>query len=595
MSILLLWLGVSSQLLAQSQLVFTEIMYNPAESGSDSTEYVEIFNNGDAAIVLTDYYISSGFVYTFPEVTIPAQGYFVLSSDSLAMVNTYGFEGSYEWSTGTLLNGGESLALKDSDGNLLDSLKYDDTAAWPDEADQGGSSLILCDPNSDNILPENWSFSTLSAGIIVNEFEVFGSPGAIDPACICESYSDIEIEACDAYSSPSGIYIWIETGIYYDTIPNVAECDSIITIDLTISESKIYTDVRLSCVPLEWIDGITYTESNNTAFVNLMTTEGCDSMVSLDLIISDEINVIDHINACGPYTWIDGIEYTENNSTSTQTYTSVDGCDSIVRLNLVINNPTESISIYEVCEIFEWIDGNTYTESNNSATFTIENVAGCDSIINLDLTILKTSEYIDVQETCESFEWIDGNTYSESNNTATFTIENTAGCDSIISLDLTINTVNVSVILEGASITAILSGATYQWVNCDNNYYFIEGENEQSFTPITNANYAVVITENNCRDTSECVNITGIGIEERTGTMDVQIYPNPASDKINITLNKIMDAEVSVCNIAGKAFIKYTLEGKSNFDLSISNLEAGVYFVKIQSKDGLKIKKLIKQ
>lgn len=697
MSILLLWLGVSSVLLAQNQLVFTEIMYNPAESGSDSTEYVEIFNNGDAAIVLTDYYISSGFVYTFPEITLAAQEFIVLCRDSIAMVQTYGFEDAYEWISGTLVNGGESLALKDASGNLLDSLKYDDTAAWPNEADQGGSSLILCDPNSDNMLPENWSFSTLSAGITVNELEVFGSPGSFDPACLCETYSEIEIEACDAYNSPSGNYTWIETGIYNDTIQNVVECDSIITIDLTINESKTYTDVRLSCIPVEWIDGITYSESNNTAFVNLMTTEGCDSLITLDLIISDEINVIDYINVCDSYTWIDDIEYTESNSTASQTYTNVDGCDSIVSLNLVINNPTESIAVHETCGVFDWIDGITYTESNNTATFTIENVAGCDSIISLDLTILEASTYTDVQEFCETFEWIDGITYTESNNIASVTLENAAGCDSIIYLDLTIFETSVSIDVKNACVsyewidgniytesnnTAIFTlenavgcdsiiildltihetyeqrdehtacvsfdwidgitytednntasytfesiwgcdsivnldltiisvdtsisvtngnliianatNATFAWIDCQDGHIIFDDPSMSQFMPNYNGPFAVIVTQNGCSDTSECVIILGIGIEERNGTMDVQIYPNPASEKINITLNKSIDAEVSVCNLAGKALIRYTLKGKSNFDLSISNLESGVYFIKILSKEGLIIEKLIK-
>lgn len=746
---LLLWIGLSAQIFAQSNLVFTEIMYNPAESGTDSTEYVEIFNNGDASIALNEYYISNGFVFIFPEISIPAQGFIVLCNDSMAMVNTYGYEGAYEWTSGGLSNGGEPIALKDADGNLMDSLRYDDNAAWPNGADQGGSSLVLCDPNSDNILPENWTVSTLSAGIMVNEIDVKGSPGATDPGCSCESYSEIEIAACDAYQSPSGNYIWMETGLYQDTILNEAECDSIMTLDLTINESKAYTDIRASCVPFEWIDGITYTESNNTAFVNLVTVEGCDSLVTLDLIISENINVIDDISACGPYTWLDGIEYTENNSTATQIYTTVDDCDSIVTLNLVISSASESTHMistcesYEwidgntynesnnmatftienaagcdsvitldliileaseatdtqvACETYEWIDGNTYTESNNMATFTIENAEGCDSVITLDLTILDASEYIDVQEACGTFDWIDGNTYAESNNTASFSLENTEGCDSIIYLDLTIFETSASIdvinscesfewidgnvyaesnstatftleneqgcdsiiildltihetyvekddhiacvsfdwidgvtytednntasytfesiwgcdsilnldltiisvdtsisVTDGNLIIANATNATFAWIDCQDGHIIVDDPSMSQFMPDYNGHFAVIVTQNECSDTSECVMIQGIGIEERTGTMDVQIFPNPATDKISISLEKVMDVDISICNLEGKEIITYPIKGKSNFEFSIMDLEAGVYFVKILSKEGFKIEKLIKQ
>ena len=86
---------------------------------------------------------------------------------------------------------------------------------------------------------------------------------------------------------------------------------------------------------------------------------------------------------------------------------------------------------------YTWIDGNTYTSSNNTATHILTNAAGCDSIITLNLTILNTSG-VDIQSHCDSYTWIDGNTYTSSNNTATVTLVNDAGCDSVVTLDLTI-------------------------------------------------------------------------------------------------------------------------------------------------------------
>jgi len=85
------------------------------------------------------------------------------------------------------------------------------------------------------------------------------------------------------------------------------------------------------------------------------------------------------------------------------------------------------------------LDGNTYNASNNSATFIIDNAAGCDSIVTLNLTITSPTNAIDMQTACVSYTWIDGNTYTTSNNTAIYIIDNAAGCDSIVTLNLTIN------------------------------------------------------------------------------------------------------------------------------------------------------------
>ena len=92
------------------------------------------------------------------------------------------------------------------------------------------------------------------------------------------------------------------------------------------------------------------------------------------------------------------------------------------------------------CNSYTWIDGNTYTTSNNTATWTLTNAAGCDSVITLELTISIVVNGTDVQSSCGPYTWIDGNTYSGSNNTATYTYPGGSvnGCDSVVTLDLTV-------------------------------------------------------------------------------------------------------------------------------------------------------------
>ena len=120
----------------------------------------------------------------------------------------------------------------------------------------------------------------------------------------------------------------------------------------------------------------------------------------------------------------------------------------------------------------------------------------------------------DIISACNSYTWIDGNTYNTSNNTATYITTNAAGCDSIITLDLTITpNPDVSVTQNGATLTSNQSGATYQWVDCNQDFAIVTGETNQSFTPISTGNYAVIVTVNGCSDTSDCrlVDYTGIG------------------------------------------------------------------------------------
>jgi predicted extracellular nuclease len=167
-----------------AQLVISEIMYNPPESGTDSHEFVEIYNAG-AAVNLEGYSFAQGFIYTFPNYMLMSGEYVIVTVDSLALLNDYGATG-LQWTSGGLSNGGEDIVLVDALGVTVDSVDYDDDAAegWALGADQGGSSLVLCDLNADNNVPTNWQAASTSLGIVMNNLEVYCNPGA---ASECQS------------------------------------------------------------------------------------------------------------------------------------------------------------------------------------------------------------------------------------------------------------------------------------------------------------------------------------------------------------------------------------------------------------------------
>jgi DNA/RNA endonuclease YhcR with UshA esterase domain len=176
-------------MLSYGQIVISEISYNPPESGSDSTEYIELYNIGNSSVNLTGYQFTSGVIYTFPNVSIASKGYLVIAVDSVAVMSRFNITGVYQWTNGGLSNGGEPIALKDSSGNMVDSLRYDDGAPWPSgsaagQPDGGGASIVLCDSSADNTNGANWKASTYTVtGKIINGKQVYGSPGRKDSAC----------------------------------------------------------------------------------------------------------------------------------------------------------------------------------------------------------------------------------------------------------------------------------------------------------------------------------------------------------------------------------------------------------------------------
>ena len=259
------------------------------------------------------------------------------------------------------------------------------------------------------------------------EIEIFESSLSIDSELHCDNYTWID---GNTYTTSNN------TATH--TLTNSVGCDSIVTLNLTILNSSTGTDNQTHCDNFTWIDGNTYTTSNNTATHTLTNSVGCDSIVTLNLTILNSSTGTDNQTHCDNFTWIDGNTYTTSNNTATHTLTNSVGCDSIVTLNLTILNSSTGTDNQTHCDNFTWIDGNTYTTSNNTATHTLTNSLGCDSIVTLNLTILNSSTGTDNQTHCDNFTWIDGNTYTTSNNTATHTLTNSVGCDSIVTLNLTI-------------------------------------------------------------------------------------------------------------------------------------------------------------
>ena len=113
------------------------------------------------------------------------------------------------------------------------------------------------------------------------------------------------------------------------------------------------TDTQTACGSYTWIDGNTYTASNNTATFNIPggAANGCDSLVTLDLTISNSVNGTDTQTACGSYT---GLMETPTPLLTIRQHLlllggAANGCDSIVTLDLTISNSVYGTDTQTAC------------------------------------------------------------------------------------------------------------------------------------------------------------------------------------------------------------------------------------------------------
>ncbi len=170
-------------------------------------------------------------------------------------------------------------------------------------------------------------------------------------------------------------------------------CDMTTSINVTINEPTYGTDVQSACDSLTWIDGITYYESTEIPTFTLTNAIGCDSIVTLNLTITYSVSSTDEASICPgdlPYEY-NGQQFTEAGTYEVQ-LSAVNGCDSIVTFTLnVYEGFQETISV-DICEYdLPYIyDGNTLNEAG-TYTFTYP-YAPCDSVVNVVLNVHSSPE-----------------------------------------------------------------------------------------------------------------------------------------------------------------------------------------------------------
>lgn len=212
---------------------------------------------------------------------------------------------------------------------------------------------------------------------------------------------------------------------------------------------------------------------------------------------------------------------------------------------------------------------------------TITNFFGCDSILTIDLTIT-TSTGANIADTaCVSYLSPSGNYIWTSSNTYMDTIANSVGCDSIITVDLIIDTVNTTVTTVGNTLTAAVGGADYQWIICDSSFVAVPGETNQSYTATMNGNYAVVVTENGCSDTSACFPITSVSTNEMEFIQNLAVFPNPTNGLFTLKLGAKHDQiSIKIVNLYGQTISMQSYQNVAQINLEILGA-AGYYVVQI--------------
>jgi len=401
------------------------------------------------------------------------------------------------------------------------------------------------------------------------------------------NYLGEDVWACETFTWIDGITYTQDTtvSLYYT---NSVGCDSVHTMHLDILQNSQTGMSATACDYFEWF-GSDYT-SSGTYFHTLTAENGCDSLLTLNLTIVNSSNTDTTATACDLFTWY-GTTYSMSGM-PTHIYTAENGCDSIITLNLSVFHSSNVGDYVWACDTFTWINGATYYQ-DTSVSLYLTSVNGCDSVYSLYLDILHSSIIDTTATSCDSFEW-NGNTYFTSGSYPQSFI-NEEGCNSIITLDLTVNNINTNILVGENELTAETAFAQYQWLSCDDNFSIIPYQTEQSINIDSSGNYAVEITENGCVDTSSCVYVIGVGTPELIQKNNITVFPNPTKGVFYIITDHICeDVIINIYSVDHKLVQTENHKHKQQIPVElIGNI--GLYFVEIMTDGEKTIFKILKQ
>jgi hypothetical protein len=267
----------------------------------------------------------------------------------------------------------------------------------------------------------------------------------------------------------------------------------------------------------------------------------------------------------------------------------IDGRDAILAADQMLYNGEHQCLIWEVFANrglgFSADQGSSDDRTDQTPAFDLP--PGIDHITNVTVS-------------CEDYTWpLNGQTYS-STGTYYAPITPSIGCDSIATLNLTVNnTINSVITYNGPTVLAsTVDNVNYQWLDCSNGDTAIVGATNQTYAPVQNGLYAVVAYQGTCADTSVCllVNQISADLDEIILLDQMTVSPNPTNGDLTIDFggSTYSSVEASILNAVGQIVAENEYNEAETIELSF-NGAPGVYFVHIVADGKSGTVKIIKE
>jgi gliding motility-associated-like protein len=367
-----------------------------------------------------------------------------------------------------------NISICEGESYTVGSSSYDTNGTYEDvlTAATGCDSVVTLNLN---VIPPLETF--LNVGICTgqsytlggNTYSTAGTYSALFTSAIgCDSvvYVDLtindlltntlNISLCNGESFTVGNSTYSTTGTYQDFFVTPSGCDSLLILNLNILPTP-QTPLTVSICNGEsyTVGSSVYTLTGNYTDV-LTAANGCDSTVTLNLTVLNVPQVTLNEAICDGESFSVGASTYNTGGTYTDILTAANGCDSIVTLNLTILNVPQVTLDESICDGESFAVGTSSYTATGTYTDVLTAANGCDSIVTLNLTVLNVPQVTLTEAICAGETFAVGASSYTASGVYTDVLTAANGCDSIVTLSLTVHPIPVTNI-----VTSICDGASY--------------------------------------------------------------------------------------------------------------------------------------
>lgn len=419
-----------------------------------------------------------------------------------------------------------------------------------------------------------------SDGLLKFSFPSINLPDSNSNEPDSHGYIQFKIRAQD--SLPVGSLIANTANIFFDFNPPVITNTTYNTIincsipstniDITICEGQNYQ-----------LNNVVYTYQG-TYQQKIITTAGCDSVISLNLTVIPRINNLS-LNLCDGDNFDFNGQQLSNSGVYYDTLSNVLGCDSIIILNLTFLPPFSTSQSTTICSNDSILFGGVYLNQTGTFTDSLFSIYGCDSVITLSISVNSSYNNQLLQTICDGDSVLFGGSWINLPGIYYDSLTTIQGCDSTLVLELLFDTFNNSVFQSNDTLftSQTGTGTTYQWFNCNSNIA-INGANGQTFSPSQSGNYAVIVSNGLCSDTSNCLFFSATGIGELNAGVLLNSNYSQYDNSIHIRLDGLPNGGfLTLTDLRGRSLQTITIPSDGNIQRQIhlpaSNLANGMYLI----------------